>query len=112
MAEEETKIKASEDAEPSESERPEAGPEGEGPEGEGPDAAEAAEPQNRRARRTAAAQARKARVRERREAEAVGLDAQEMLDDALVRSTDTAGKWLRNNSTTLQWAVVLGIAGW
>src|SRR5690606_20739242 len=62
--------------------------------------------------RTAAAQARKARVRERREAEAVGLDAQEMLDDALVRSTDTAGKWLRNNSTTLQWAVVLGIAGW
>jgi predicted negative regulator of RcsB-dependent stress response len=74
--------------------------------------AEASEPQNRRARRAAAAQARKARMRERREAEAVGLDTQEMLDDALARSTDKAGKWVRKNSSTLQWVFVAGVVGW
>lgn len=77
------------------------------------DASSAAEePQNRRARRAAASQARKARMRERREAEAVGLGAQELLDDALVRSTDTAAKWLRRNSAILQWALVIGLVSW
>jgi len=70
------------------------------------------EPQNRRARRAAASQARKQRLRERQEAEAVGLDAQEIIDDALVRSTDSLGKWLRRNSTSLQVAVLVGVAGW
>jgi predicted negative regulator of RcsB-dependent stress response len=73
---------------------------------------ESDEPKNRRARRAAASQARKHRLRERREAEAIGLDTQEILDDALVRSTDTAGKWLRNNSSKIQWAIVIGIVGW
>ncbi len=83
-------------------------------EAEGAEAASEApaEPQNRRARRAAASQARKHRLRERREAEAIGLDAQEMLDDALVRSTDTAAKWFRRNSSKLQWALVIGIVGW
>src|SRR5690606_25746447 len=77
------------------------------------DASSAAEePQNRRARRAAASQARKARMRERREAEAVGLGAQELLDDALVRSTDTAAKWLRRNSAILQWTLVIGLVSW
>ncbi len=76
------------------------------------EASDAAEPQNRRARRAAASQARKHRLRERREAEAVGLDAQEILDDALVRSTDTAAKWFRRNSNKLQWALVVGVVGW
>lgn len=70
------------------------------------------EPQNRRARRTAASQARKVRMKERREAEAVGLDAQEMLDEAIVRSQDSLGKWFKKNSSILQGIVAVGILGW
>ncbi len=84
----------------------------------GSDAADAAsdveteEAGNRRARRAAAARARKERVREREEAQAIGLDAQEIIDDALVRSTDTAGKWLKKNMNVLQWVFVGGITVW
>ncbi len=70
------------------------------------------EPANRRARRAAAARARKQRVKEREEAQAIGLDAQEMIDDALVRSTDTATKWLKKNANVLQWIFVGGITIW
>jgi hypothetical protein len=70
------------------------------------------EPANRRARRAAAARARKQRVQEREEAQAIGLDAQEMLDDALVRSTDSATKWLKKNANALQWVFVGGITIW
>lgn len=70
------------------------------------------EAENRRARRAAAARARKQRVRERREAEAVGLDTQEVLDDAIVRSQDRAAKWMRKHSTTLQLLLVAGVVGW
>ena len=70
------------------------------------------EPANRRARRAAAAQARKQRMREREDAQAVGLGAQEILDDAFVRSTDTAGKWVRKNSSIIQWLLVAGVASW
>lgn len=73
---------------------------------------EADEPQNRRARRAAAARARKQRQRERMEAEAIGLDAGEILDDAFVRSTDKAGRWAKTNSNILQWTIVSGIAIW
>lgn len=75
-------------------------------------AAEGEEPGNRRARRAAAARARKQRVKEREEAQAIGLDAQEMLDDALVRSTDSAAKWLKRNSNILQWIFVGGVTVW
>lgn len=68
--------------------------------------------ENRRARRAAMAQARKQRVRERREAEAVGLDAQEVLDEALVRSTDTAAKFMRRHSTLLQGLLAGGLLAW
>lgn len=85
-----------------------------------PDAAPAAgseeasseEAGNRRARRAAAARARKDRVREREEAQAIGLDTQEIIDDALVRSTDTASKWLKKNLNVLQWVFVGGITVW
>jgi tetratricopeptide (TPR) repeat protein len=74
--------------------------------------AETEEAGNRRARRAAAARARKDRVREREEAQAVGLDAQEILDDAFARSTDTAGKWLKKNINVIQWLLVGGITVW
>ncbi len=71
-----------------------------------------ADAENRRARRAAAARARKARLRERKEAEAVGLDAQEMLDDALVRGQDRAAKWFKKNWNAIQWTLVGGLAVW
>lgn len=74
--------------------------------------AEAEDAGNRRARRAAAARARKERVREREEAQAIGLGTQEIIDDALVRSTDTAGKWLKKNAQVLQWVFVGGITIW
>jgi predicted negative regulator of RcsB-dependent stress response len=70
------------------------------------------EPKNRRGRRVAASQARKQRLRERKEAEAVGLDAQEMIDDALVRGTSTTKKWLQKNSTILQGVAVAAVVVW
>lgn len=68
--------------------------------------------ENRKARRTAAAQARASRRREQAEAQAVGLDAGEMVDDALVRLADKTGKGLRKYAGALQWIVSLGILGW
>jgi tetratricopeptide (TPR) repeat protein len=68
--------------------------------------------ENRRARRAALSKARKQRLRERQEAEAVGLDTQEVIDEALVRTSDTAAKWIRRNSTILQGALVVGLVGW
>lgn len=85
-------------------------PEEESLEGTAADTGE--EPANRRARRAAAARARKQRVKEREEAQAIGLGAQEMLDDALVRSTDSAAKWLKRNGNALQWIFVGGITVW
>lgn len=81
-------------------------------EGQSPDTGAGEEPANRRARRAAAARARKQRVKEREEAQAIGLDAQELLDDALVRSTDSATKWLKRNSNLLQWIFVGGVTLW
>lgn len=70
------------------------------------------EPANRRARRAAAARARKQRVKEREEAQAIGLGAQELIDDALARSTDSAAKWLKRNANILQWVFIGGITLW
>jgi tetratricopeptide (TPR) repeat protein len=67
---------------------------------------------NRQARRTAAAQARARRKRERAEASAVGLDAGEMVDDALVRFTDKVGRLARRYSNPIQWVIGLGVLGW
>lgn len=79
---------------------------------EGVEGAETEEAGNRRARRAAAARARKDRVREREEAQAIGLGAQEIIDDAFIRSTDSAGKWLKKNVHVLQWLLVGGITVW
>jgi tetratricopeptide (TPR) repeat protein len=76
------------------------------------DDAAAPEAPNRHARRTAAAQARARRKRERAEASAIGLDAGEMVDDALVRFTDKAGRVARRYWNVIQWGLGLGIIGW
>jgi tetratricopeptide (TPR) repeat protein len=99
----------------------------EGPEGEGEardaaddadDAGAAAESEapgaepgapNRQARRTAAAKARARRKREREAASAIGLDAAEMVDDALVRFTDKVSRVARRS---FQWVLGIGIIGW
>ncbi len=83
--------------------------EGESAEGEaaGADAAP-----NRQARRIAAAQARARRKRERAEATAIGLDAGEMVDDALVRFTDKVSRLARRHWNSIQWVIGLGIIGW
>jgi tetratricopeptide (TPR) repeat protein len=67
---------------------------------------------NRQARRTAAAKARARRKREREAASAIGLDAAEMVDDALVRFTDKITRVVRRNWNAIQWALGIGILGW
>ena len=67
---------------------------------------------NRQARRTAAAQARARRKRERAEASAIGLDAGEMVDDALVRFTDKVSRLAKRNWNVIQWVIGLGAIGW
>jgi tetratricopeptide (TPR) repeat protein len=76
-------------------------------------AAEGAEPApNRQARRTAAAKARSRRKRERETATAMGLDAGEMVDDALVRFTAKVRRIARQNANTIQWVIGLGVMAW
>jgi tetratricopeptide (TPR) repeat protein len=80
--------------------------------GEKPEAAPVAAPSpNRQARRQAAAKARADRKRERTEATAVGLDAGEMVDDALVRVTDKLSRFGRRHWNTIQWVIGLGLIG-
>lgn len=40
-----------------------------------------------------------------------GLDASEIVDDALARTTHAATSWLKQNFNLVQWIVVVGIAG-
>lgn len=70
------------------------------------------EPANRKGRRGAAAKARAQRKRERAEASAIGLDATEIVDDALVRFTDKVGRVIKKQANALQWVVVIGVVGW
>lgn len=77
-----------------------------------PDAAGEQGAPNRQARRTAAAKARARRKREREAASAMGLDAAEMVDDALVRFTDKIGRGARRHWNSIQWVIGLGILGW
>jgi hypothetical protein len=67
---------------------------------------------NRQARRTAAAKARARRKREREAASAIGLDAAEMVDDALVRFTDKVSRLARRHWNSIQWVIGLGVLGW
>jgi tetratricopeptide (TPR) repeat protein len=107
VAEPRDKTEPAADEEPSEADDPGAS----GPAG-APTATEEIREQNRRARRAAAAKRRTKREQEREKAVAVGLDAGEMVDDALARSTDRLLKWVKRHFNVLQWAIVAMIAGY
>jgi tetratricopeptide (TPR) repeat protein len=66
---------------------------------------------NQRIREEAAAKRRSQREGERRPATAAGLDAGEMVDDALARTTHVAAGFLKRNINVIQWVVVIGLAG-
>lgn len=66
---------------------------------------------NKRLRAEAARQRSRKREKERESAAAQGLDASEMMDDALARGTHAATNWLKKNLNILQWVIVVGIAG-
>jgi hypothetical protein len=58
---------------------------------------------------------RRARRNEPDEEVVRGLDAGEMVDDALARASHAAVQWVRHNSALVQWLIVLvvvGFAGW
>jgi tetratricopeptide (TPR) repeat protein len=67
---------------------------------------------NRQARRADAAKARARRKREREAASAIGLDAAERVDDALVRFTDKVSRLARRHWNSIQWVLGLGIIAW
>jgi hypothetical protein len=77
-----------------------------------PTRTEAIRDKNRRIREEAAEKRRKKREAAERPAVArAGLDAGEMVDDALARGTHAIGGWLKRNFTILQWVLVIGLAG-
>ena len=99
-------------SEPPEAESSDTDGEAEGGPAPNPSAApEAAANPNRQARRTAAAKARSNRKRERAESAAIGLDAGEMVDDALVRATDKISRLGRKHWNAIQWVIGLGLIG-
>jgi tetratricopeptide (TPR) repeat protein len=77
-----------------------------------PDAAAGQAVPNRQARRKAASQARARRKREREAASALGLDAAEIVDDALVRLTDKVTRIARRHSNTIQWVLGVTVLAW
>ena len=40
------------------------------------------------------------------------LEAGEIVDDALARSTQAAGEWLKKNFNVVQWFIIIGLVGW
>ncbi|MFO0570883.1 MAG: tetratricopeptide repeat protein [Polyangiaceae bacterium] len=68
---------------------------------------------NRRLRElgTEKRRSKREREKERRAAVARGLDASEMVDDALARGTHATTQFIRKNSSAIQWVIVLAIAG-
>ena len=63
---------------------------------------------NQRLRSEAAATRKQQRAEERAVALDEGLGASERVDDALARSVDATGKFVKNNFIWLQWLIVLG----
>lgn len=99
----------SEESPPSTGEEPFARPIGEVPPQPIP-ATNAALEENRKARRAAAS---KRRVkREQKKAVPVGLDAGEMVDDALSRGIDVTWKTIRRHFNVVQWIVVFLLGGY
>lgn len=66
---------------------------------------------NRRLRELGSEKRSKKRERERQAAVARGLDASEMMDDALARGTHATTQFVRKHFSALQWVIVLAIAG-
>ena len=80
-------------------------------------ASEASEPEtirdrNERVRAEAAEKRRSRREREQGGAPRRNLDASEMMDDALARSTHAAAGFLRSHFNKVQWVILLGLVGW
>ncbi|HEX3774570.1 MAG TPA: tetratricopeptide repeat protein [Polyangiaceae bacterium] len=65
---------------------------------------------NRRLREAAASK-RKTKLDDRR-APARSLEAGEIVDDALARSTQAAGEWLKKHFNVVQWFIIAGLVGW
>ncbi len=76
--------------------------------GKGGDSSGTVRDRNQRLRSEAAAQRKRQRAEERAAAMGEGLDASERVDDAIARSADAAGKFVRNNFAWMQWAIILG----
>lgn len=73
---------------------------------------EAIRDRNKRVREEAAARRRSKREADtRRAAPARNLDASEIVDDALARTTHTVATWLKRHLNTLQWAILALIVG-
>ncbi len=74
------------------------------------DAQEPIRDRNRRLREEAAGK-RRTRLDER-SAPTRNLEAGEIVDDALARSTQAAGEWLKKNFNVVQWFILAGLVGW
>ena|GEM_PF-735763 len=80
-------------------------------------ASEAAEPENirdrnARVRAEAAEKRRSRREREQGAAPRRNLDASEVMDDALARSTHAAANFLTKHFNKVQWVIMAGLVGW
>ena len=80
-------------------------------------AVEAGEPENirdrnARVRAEAAEKRRSRREREQGGAPRRNLDASEVMDDALARSTHAAANFLTRHFNKLQWVIMAGLVGW
>jgi len=94
-------------------------------EGEAPAVAPAA-PKKKKKKRDLSAEPEPSRDRNRRLREemaggrrgkqtaipARNLEASEIVDDALARTTQAAGAWLKKNANAVQWVVILCLVGW
>jgi tetratricopeptide (TPR) repeat protein len=106
VSEEQEKTPGAADAPPAESAKPKkkkARAEGE--------ALESIRDRNQRIRDEAAEKRRTRREGARRPTAPAGLDASEMMDDALARTTHVAAGWLKRHFNVIQWVVVAAAVG-
>jgi tetratricopeptide (TPR) repeat protein len=76
------------------------------------DEPEAIKDRNARVRAEAAEKRRAKREREQGGAPRRNLDASEVMDDALARSTHAAAGFLTRNFNKVQWVIMAGLVGW
>jgi tetratricopeptide (TPR) repeat protein len=93
--------------------KPEAKPEKKKKKARDSDEPETIKDRNERVRAEAAEKRRARREREQAaSAPRRNLDASEMMDDALARSTHAAAGFLRRHFNKVQWLIMIGLAGW